>query len=70
MSDGPSDPAPSPAEDAGRLEHIVAELGGVEAALRRLDDDSYGVCEVCQGRLDADVLAADPLATRCLQHAP
>jgi hypothetical protein len=65
----PPPPPPSPAADASLLEQIVAELAGVEAALRRLDDGSYGTCEVCGTPCDADRLAADPLSTRCSQHA-
>ena len=62
-------PPPSPAADAGLLEQIAAELAGVEAALRRLDDGSYGTCEVCGTPCAADHLATDPLSTRCSQHA-
>ncbi len=60
---------PSPADDATRLEGIVTELAEVEAALRRLDDGSYGLCEACGIRLSPESLTADPLATRCAQHA-
>ncbi len=60
---------PSPADDATRLEGIVIELAEVEAALRRLDDGSYGICEGCGTRLSPETLAADPLTTRCPQHA-
>jgi RNA polymerase-binding transcription factor DksA len=60
---------PSPADDARRLEGIVAELAEVEAALRRLDDGSYGICDACGSRLSTESLAADPLTTRCPQHA-
>jgi hypothetical protein len=60
---------PSPADDASRLEDIAAELAGVEAALRRLDDGSYGICEACGAPLHPDVLAADALSTRCPHHA-
>ncbi len=61
-------PSPTPSVDACRLERIDAELTGVEAALRRLDDGSYGTCEVCAAPLDAAALAAAPLTTRCSQH--
>ena len=60
-------PSPTPSDDTRRLEQIDAELTGVEAALRRLDDGSYGTCEVCAAPLDAAVLAAAP-TTRCAQH--
>ena len=60
--------SPSATDDARRLEQIDAELTGVEAALRRLDDGSYGTCEVCAAPLEAAALAAAPLTTRCSQH--
>ncbi len=59
---------PSPAADAQRLSDIRAELAGVETALRRLDDGSYGTCEICGASLQATVLEGDPLATRCAEH--
>ena len=60
--------SPTPSDDARRLEQIDAELTGVEAALRRLDEGSYGICEVCAAPLDAAALAAAPLTTLCSQH--
>jgi DnaK suppressor protein len=60
---------PSPADDAARLAGIETELAGVEAALRRLDDGTYGTCEACGAGMDPATLAADPLVTRCPQHA-
>lgn len=58
----------SPLDDAHRLEQIETELTGVEAALRRLDDDTYHTCEVCGAPLDAGTLAVEPLTARCAQH--
>ena len=60
---------PSPRDDAGQLERIEAELSGVEVALRRLDEGTYGTCETCEAGLGPAVIAADPLTTRCPQHA-
>jgi RNA polymerase-binding transcription factor DksA len=59
---------PSPAADAERLDVIAAELAGVETALRRLDDSTYGRCEICGVPLEATALEPDPLATRCPAH--
>ena len=59
----------SPAADVARLEAIALELEGVEAALHRLDDGSYGRCQVCGTALAGERLAGDPLATRCGEHA-
>ena len=61
-------PDPSAANDAGRLDEISDELGAVDAALKRLDDGSYGTCEVCGTALEATHLETDPLVTRCADH--
>lgn len=53
---------------AGGLDRIEAELTGVERALTRLDDATYGICEQCGARLDDELLAVDPLAVRCPDH--
>ena len=58
----------SPAGDARRLEEISAELAGVEASLKRLDDGTYGTCEVCGMPIEAAALEADPLHSRCPDH--
>ena len=47
-----------------------AELDAVEHALQRLDDGSYGSCEVCGNALDDAQLAADPTARFCSAHLP
>ena len=47
-----------------------AELDAVEHALQRLDDGSYGSCEVCGSALDDAHLAADPTARCCSAHLP
>ena len=53
-----------PAEDLGE------RLDRVDRALQRLDDSSYGTCEVCGTGLADDALAADPTARRCVDHVP
>ena len=50
------------------LDAMAADLDGVDAALRRLDDGTYGTCEVCTADLADDVLEADPVARRCPNH--
>jgi RNA polymerase-binding transcription factor len=47
-----------------------AELDAVEHALQRLDDGTYGSCEVCGGALDDARLADDPAARFCAAHLP
>ena len=43
--------------------HAVTHLEGVAAALRRVDDGSYGVCTVCGQPIPRERLEARPTAT-------
>ena len=54
-------------------QHIAAlisqareHLGQIDAAIRRLADGSYGVCESCGQQIAAARLAARPIATLCM----
>ncbi|MGD0747968.1 MAG: TraR/DksA C4-type zinc finger protein [Acidimicrobiales bacterium] len=50
------------------LTRSAAVLDGVDRALRRLSDGTYGSCEACGAPiLDAD-LEADPVRRMCEQH--
>jgi len=44
-------------------EHILEEI---EAALRRIDDGTFGVCVVCGRPIGEDRLEAVPYATLCI----
>ena len=46
-----------------------AKLARVNAALRRLDEGSYGRCERCGPAVDSERLAARPTATTCITCA-
>jgi len=59
---------PDDADRLALLAAIDADLEGVERALARLDEGTYGTCEVCGQALGDERLAADPLARRCDQH--
>ena len=39
----------------------------VEAALKRLDDGTFGICEVCEKPISSKRLEAVPYATLCIQ---
>lgn len=67
MSDD-TDPAAEPIDWQGELERVEVELDEVEQALVRLDDGTYGVCEVCAARIGDDVLASAPTTSRCHAH--
>jgi RNA polymerase-binding transcription factor DksA len=60
--------SPRPEDDMRRREAIDAELAGVDVALRRLDDGTYGTCEVCGLALSAATMGSDPLVARCAEH--
>ncbi|MGA3096911.1 MAG: TraR/DksA family transcriptional regulator [Bryobacteraceae bacterium] len=42
-------------------------LRGVKAALRRIDDGSFGTCVECEAAIGPKRLAAVPWASRCIQ---
>lgn len=42
----------------------------VEAALERLAQGNYGLCEVCHEAIDPDRLEVRPTARTCVAHAP
>jgi len=77
MSDLESDPgtaAVASHEEHGALDERVEavllreELDDVEHALSRLDDGTYGTCQVCGQALDDDRLAQMPQARCCVEH--
>ena len=45
------------------------QLDDVERALAKLDDGTYGSCEVCSQPIGADRLDAMPTARFCIEHA-
>jgi DnaK suppressor protein len=59
--------------ERGEAEALAAQLGqtltDVEGALARLDDGTYGQCEVCGKDIAAARLEAVPTARRCITCA-
>src|SRR5438552_18876271 len=51
------------APDAQSLSRLLEE---VDAALGRIERGSFGVCDVCDGTVESDRLASDPLLRTCL----
>src|SRR5215469_10460170 len=45
-------------------------LEQVDQALARMDEGTYGICDVCHEAVDANRLMADPLVCVCLEHLP
>ena len=55
--------------DVAALAAIEEELADVARALERLDEGTYGTCEVCGAELADEVLADAPAGRRCAEHA-
>ena len=52
------------------LEHAaILEAEQIEAAIGRIDADSYGKCETCGNEIDPKRLQALPYATDCIECA-
>jgi DnaK suppressor protein len=50
------------------LAQVEVELSDVEHALRRLDDGTYGTCEVCGQPIGPEHLETAPAARFCASH--
>ncbi len=57
--------AASNAVPAAYFNDLIAEI---DAALGKIDNGSYGLCETCQDPIEADRLAQNPLVRFCLDH--
>ncbi|WP_151525934.1 TraR/DksA family transcriptional regulator [Serinicoccus kebangsaanensis] len=49
-------------------DNLQTSLDQVRAALRAIDDGSYGRCSVCGDTIPAPRLEARPWSTTCLRH--
>jgi sigma-B regulation protein RsbU (phosphoserine phosphatase) len=47
-------------------ERVLRLLEEVDSALHRIDHGNFGVCEICQGTVDEEVIRENPLARVCL----
>src|SRR3989304_6144228 len=45
-------------------------LADVDAALTRMTNGTYGICEACHEPVEKERLLADPLICYCLDHLP
>jgi sigma-B regulation protein RsbU (phosphoserine phosphatase) len=51
-------------KETAQLMHLLKE---VDSALERMDNGSYGLCDVCQEPIERERLIADPLTRNCLE---
>jgi DnaK suppressor protein len=55
-------------KDLSILEQVEAELADIDHALRRLDEGTYGTCEIDGKPIPEERLEAMPAARLCLEH--
>jgi len=51
-----------------RADGLVELLSEVDSALERMENGTYGMCEVCHETVEPERLIADPLMRYCLDH--
>ncbi len=56
--------------DLEQIDGISRDLAQVEEALVRLDEDTYGRCDVCRAEIGDEVLADHPTRSLCEAHLP
>lgn len=52
----------------GRSSDFARVLEEVDAALKRYEDGTYGICETCHDSIGVETMLADPLARVCLDE--
>jgi len=52
--------------DVADLKRATRQLGAVDAALARLHEPDFGLCEDCFAEIPFSRLSASPAATRCI----
>lgn len=72
IDEGFADAAQATAERAEILSFVEKareRLSAVDTALAKMDQGSYGVCEVCGRPIPDARMEARPMSTRCVEHA-
>ncbi|MGC8970943.1 MAG: TraR/DksA C4-type zinc finger protein [bacterium] len=55
-------------ENTLTVENILRDiLNQIESALKRIEDRTYGICEICKKPIDEERLKAIPYATMCVR---
>jgi DnaK suppressor protein len=68
VGDGTTE-AVSRLNEVGVADNLTASLGQIDRALAKLDEGSYGSCDVCGAAIPAARLAARPESTVCVDCA-
>jgi len=51
-------------------DHLELRLKEVNNALKRIEDKTYGICQVCQKEIPLERLKANPAASTDIEHSP
>lgn len=72
INEGFADSAAATTERAEMLSRVAStrdRLASVEDALTRIEEGTYGTCEVCGREISDARLEARPTSTHCIDHA-
>ena len=47
----------------------LEEIQRIKSAISKIDEGTYGICEMCEGQIAAERLRALPYATTCIKCA-
>jgi RNA polymerase-binding transcription factor DksA len=56
-------------KDFSLLEQLEAEINDLDTALRKIDEGTYGRCEICGKEIEPERLEAMPGTRTCFEHA-
>lgn len=56
-------------ENTGIVKQLENQLKEVEAALMRIENDKYGLCEICGKPIEKERLEANPSARVSIKHS-
>lgn len=56
------------AENTLITDQLELQLDQVDAALKRIDEGTYGICKISGEQIEKERLEANPSATTCKQH--
>ena len=57
-------------DDNASMNELEGRLNTVIAALKKIEDGTYGTCDACNEPIEKERLNANPAATTCMAHMP
>lgn len=55
-------------ENKSIITQLEAQLRGVDEALEKIENKTFGTCEVCGEEIEVERLEANPSAKTCMKH--